>query len=118
LMKEVHMSKTKSISVLAARLAVLALACVLTFTLAAAPQMVADGPGVTVDTGGAMLPPRQHRLSRRRRAKRVQAWSSWKPSSRYHRKRVGYTRVISGPIELRRAAQHPSCNGTSPWTIP
>ena len=71
------MSKTKSISVLAAGLAVLALACTLTFPLAAAPQMVADGPGVTVDTGGAMLHragivypdvrPRQTRTGRGRR---------------------------------------------------
>jgi TonB family protein len=56
LMKEVHMSKTRSLSALAASLGFLAAACwlvTLTFPLSAAPQMVTDGPGVTVDLGNA-----------------------------------------------------------------
>ena len=58
IMKEVRMSKTRSFSALAAGLGILAAACWLvtaTFPLAAAPQSVADFPGVTVDTGGSVL---------------------------------------------------------------
>ncbi|MDE3165989.1 MAG: M56 family metallopeptidase, partial [Acidobacteriota bacterium] len=58
IMKEVRMSKTRSLSALAASLGILAAACwlvTMTFPLAAAPQMVADGPGVTVDLGGAAI---------------------------------------------------------------
>jgi len=98
------MSKTKSISVLAARLAVLALACVLTFTLAAAPQMVADGPGVTVDTGGAMLHRGSIAYPEGARAKRVQGVVVVEATVDTTGNVVD-TRVISGPIELRRAAQ-------------
>ena len=98
------MSKTKSISVLAAGLAALALTCMLTFPLAAAPQMVADGPGVTVDTGGAML----HRGSiiypEAARAKRVQGVVVVEATVDSTGNVVD-TRVLSGPVELRRAAQ-------------
>ena len=62
LLKEVRMSKKHSISALAAGVCILAAACLLvtaTFPLAAAPQLVADEPGVSVDTGGAAL---MHRL--------------------------------------------------------
>src|SRR6185369_10264984 len=58
IMKEVRMSKMRSVSSLAAGLGIMALACwfvTATFPLAAAPQMVADGPGVTVDAGGTVL---------------------------------------------------------------
>jgi TonB family protein len=58
LLKEVRMSKKHSISALAAGLCILAAACwtiTAAFPLAAAPQVVADGPGVSVDTGGAAL---------------------------------------------------------------
>ena len=98
------MSKTKSISVLAAGFAVFALSCVATFPLYAAPQMAADGPGVTVDTGGAML----HRGSivypDSARAKRVQGVVVVE-ATLDNTGNVVDTRVISGPIELRRAAQ-------------
>ena len=98
------MSKTKSISVLAPGFAALALACVLTFPLAAAPQMAADGPGVTVDTGGAML----HRASiiypDAARAKRVQGVVVVEATVD-NTGNVVDTRVLSGPVELRRAAQ-------------
>ena len=56
------MSKKHSISALAAGVCILAAACWLataTFPLAAAPQLVADAPGVSVDLGGAAL---MHRL--------------------------------------------------------
>jgi TonB family protein len=62
LLKEVRMSKKHSIAALAAGLSILAAACWMvtaTFPLAAAPQLVADGPGVSVDIGGAAL---MHRL--------------------------------------------------------
>jgi TonB family protein len=62
LLKEVRMSKKHSIAALAAGVSILAAACWMvtaTFPLAAAPQLVADGPGVSVDVGGAAL---MHRL--------------------------------------------------------
>ena len=58
LLKEVRMSKKHSISALAAGFCILAVACwtiTAAFPLAAAPQLVADGPGVSVDVGGAAL---------------------------------------------------------------
>ena len=107
IMKEVRMSKTRSISSLAAGLGILALACWLvtaTFPLAAAPQIVLDGPGVTVDTGGAMM----HRTGIvypiDARAKRVQGVVTVEATVDGSGNVVD-TRVLSGPIELRRAAQ-------------
>ena len=58
ILKEARMSKTRWISALAAGLAILAAACWFVtgaFPLAAAPQVVADAPGVTVELGGAAL---------------------------------------------------------------
>ena len=52
ILKEARMSKTRLISALAAGLGILAAACwlvTLTFPLMAAPQVVIDAPGVTVD---------------------------------------------------------------------
>ena len=63
IMKEVRMSKTRSVSALAASLGILAAACwlvTMTFPLSAQPQMVADGPGVAVDLGNAGI---MHRTS-------------------------------------------------------
>ena len=107
IMKEVRMSKTRSISSLAAGLGIMALACwfvTATFPLAAAPQMVADGPGVTVDAGGTVI----HRsgiiypdAARRNRVQGVVRVEASVDSSG----NVVDTRVLSGPIELRRAAQ-------------
>jgi TonB family protein len=112
IMKEVRMSKTRSISSLAAGLGILALACWLvtaTFPLAAAPQLVADGPGVTVDTGGAVM----HRASivypEAARAKRIQGVVTLEATVDSSGNVVD-TRVISGPIELRRAAQQSVLN--------
>jgi TonB family protein len=55
-LKEVRMSRTRSISALAAGLAILVAACWFVtgaFPLAAAPEVVNDSPGVTVDLGSA-----------------------------------------------------------------
>jgi TonB family protein len=112
IMKEVRMSKTRSISSLAAGLGILALACwfvTATFPLAAAPQMVADGPGVTVDTGGAMI----HRTGivypEAARAQRVQGVVTVEATVDGSGNVVD-TRVLSGPNELRRTAQQSVLN--------
>ena len=112
IMKEVRMSKTRSISSLAAGLGLLALACwfvTATFPLAAAPQTVADGPGVTVDTGGAVM----HRASivypEAARAKRVQGVVTVEATVDSSGNVVD-TRVLNGPMELRRAAQQSVLN--------
>jgi TonB family protein len=112
IMKEVRMSKTRSISSLAAGLGILALACwfvTATFPLAAAPQIVLDGPGVTVDTGGAMM----HRTGivypMDARAKRVQGVVTVEATVDSSGNVVD-TRVLNGPIELRRAAQQSVLN--------
>ena len=107
IMREVRMSKMRSVSSLAAGLGIMALACwfvTATFPLAAAPQMVADGPGVTVDAGGTVI----HRsgivypdAARRNRVQGVVTVEATVDSSG----NVVDTRVLSGPIELRRAAQ-------------
>ena len=55
-LKEVRMSRTRLISALAAGLVILVAACWFVtgaFPLAAAPEVVNDAPGVTVDLGGA-----------------------------------------------------------------
>jgi len=57
-MKEVRMSKTRSLSALATSLMFLAAACwlvTMTFPLSAQPQVVNDGPGVTVDLGNSAV---------------------------------------------------------------
>jgi TonB family protein len=106
------MSKTRSISSLAAGLGILALACwfvTATFPLAAAPQLVADGPGVTVDTGGAVM----HRTSiaypESARAKRIQGVVTVEATVDSSGNVVD-TRILNGPIELRRAAQQSVLN--------
>ncbi len=58
ILKEVRMSKTRLISAFATSLLLLAAACCFVtgvFPLAAAPQMVTDGIGVSVETSGASL---------------------------------------------------------------
>ncbi len=107
IMKEVQMSKTRSISSLAAGLGVLALGCWLvtaTFPLAAAPQTVSDGPGVTVDTGGAVMHRASIQYPDAARAKRVQGVVTVEATIDGNGNVVD-TRVLSGPVELRRAAQ-------------
>ena len=107
IMKEVHMSKSKSFSALAAGLGILVLACWLataTFPLAAAPQTVADGPGITVDAGGALM----HRTAvfypEAARAANIQGTVTLEATLESTGS-VAETRVLSGPIELRRTAQ-------------
>jgi TonB family protein len=107
IMKEVRMSKTRSISSLAAGLGILALACwfvTATFPLAAAPQMVADGPGVAVDTGGAVMHRGSIMYPEAARAKRIQGVVTVEATVDSSGNVVD-TRVLSGPMELRRAAQ-------------
>jgi len=107
ILKEVRMSKTRSISALAAGLGILAAACwfvTMTFPLAAAPQSVSDGPGVVVDVGNSGM---LHRGSvpypdGARRAKiegtvLVEAMVDGTGN-------VVDAHVLSGPNELRRAA--------------
>ncbi|HEY1496563.1 MAG TPA: TonB family protein [Candidatus Solibacter sp.] len=107
IMKEVRMSKTRSFSALAAGLGFLAAACWLvtaTFPLAAAPQSVNDFPGVTVDTGGPVM----HRTAviypDAARVKNIQGVVVVE-ASLDNSGNVTDTRVLSGPAELRRAAQ-------------
>lgn len=112
IMKEVQMSKTRSISSLAAGLGILALACwfvTATFPLSAAPQTVADGPGVTVDTGGAVMHRTAIMYPEAARAKRVQGVVTLEATVD-NSGNVVETRVLSGPVELRRAAQQSILN--------
>ena len=106
-LKEVRMSRTRLISALAAGLAILVAACWFVtgaFPLAAAPQVVYDSPGVTVDLGGAGI---MHRASVFYPAEalthgvqgtvvvEVKLDSSGN---------VADAHVVSGPDELRKAA--------------
>jgi TonB family protein len=107
LMKEVRMSKTRSISSLAAGLGILALACwfvTATFPLAAAPQLIADGPGVTVDTGGAVMHRTAIAYPESARAKGITGVVTVEATVDGSGNVVD-TRVLNGPNELRRAAQ-------------
>ena len=107
ILKEVRMSKTRWISTLAVAIGMLAGACWFVtgaFPLAAAPQTVADAPGVTVDTNGAAL---MHRPS-----------VSYPPDALRNgiqgtvvlqvkldaKGEVSDVSVLSGPDELRRSA--------------
>jgi TonB family protein len=107
ILKEVRMSKTRSVSALAAGLGILAAACwfvTAAFPLMAAPQSVSDAPGVVVETGGAAI---LHRTSvaypeaalRQRVAGTVTVEVTLDGSGN-----VADARVISGPAELRKAA--------------
>ena len=107
ILKEVRMSKTRSVSALAAGLGILAAACwfvTAAFPLMAAPQSVSDAPGVVVETGGAAV---LHRTSvaypeaalRQRVAGTVTVEVTLDGSGN-----VADARVIGGPAELRKAA--------------
>lgn len=101
------MSKTRLVSSLAAAVAVLVAACWLataTFPLSAAPEAVADSPGVQVDIGGAALlhrTPVVYPEGAREQGVAgtvvVQAMVDTKGS-------VTDAQVLSGPEELRKAA--------------
>jgi TonB family protein len=105
--KEVQMSKTKLISRLAIGLGILVTACWLvtsSLPLAAAPQVVNDGPGVTVDIGAATL---LHRAPvaypEAARGKGVQG-TVMLDATLDGSGNVSDARVLSGPEELRKAA--------------
>jgi TonB family protein len=107
ILKEVRMSKKRWITSLTLATGMLAAACwfvTAAFPLAAAPQTVTDGPGVTVDTNGAPL---MHRSGVfypfDARAKGIQGTVvvQVKLDSKGE---VADVSVMSGPEELRRAA--------------
>ncbi len=102
--KEVHMSRTKLLSTLAAGLGVLTLACWLvtsTLPLAAAPQ--SDGAGVAVDLGGAAV---LHRTPvaypAAARARGIQGEVSVELTLD-GAGNVADARIIAGPEDLRKA---------------
>ncbi len=107
ILKEVRMSKTRLVSSMAAALGVLLAACWLvtaTFPLAAAPEVVADAPGVTVEMGGATLmhrSPVDYPVAARQKGIQgtviVQVKTDGSGS-------VSDAQVLNGPEELRRAA--------------
>jgi TonB family protein len=108
ILKEVGMSKKSLYAALATALGVMALACWLvttTLPLSAAPQVVNDGTGVSVDLGGAAL---LHRspvtYPQAARSKRIEGDVSLDLTLDSNGA-VADARVISGPIELRNAAQ-------------
>lgn len=108
ILKEVRMSKTRLISGLAAGLGILAAACWFvtgTFPLAAAPQVVNDAPGVTVEMNGAVL---LHRspvaYPEPARSNGVQGTVAVEVVLDAAGN-VSEARIVSGPQELRKAAQ-------------
>jgi TonB family protein len=107
ILKEVRMSKTGLASALAAGVCILAAACWMVtsaFPLEAAPQTVTDGPGVSVDLGGAAL---MHRTGvvypEAARAKGVVGTVAVQARLDASGSVVDAS-VVSGPQELRRAA--------------
>ena len=105
--KEVQMSKTRLISRLAIGLAILVTACWLvtdTLPLAAAPQVVNDAPGVTVDIGAATLmhraPVAYPEAVRRNGVQGTVVVEATLDASG----NVSDARVVSGPSELRKSA--------------
>jgi len=107
ILKEVRMSKTRLVSSMAAALGVLAAACWLataTFPLAAAPQVVADAPGVSVGLGGATLmhrAPVDYPAAARAQGIQGTVVVQVKLDSSGS---VSDAQVLSGPEELRKAA--------------
>ena len=101
------MSRTRWISALAAAVGFLAAACWLvpsTFPLAASPQVVTDGRGVTVDVGGAAMlhrTPVPYPESARRN--KVQGTVSVEAKLDAAGNVID-TRVLSGPDEVRKQA--------------
>ncbi len=107
ILQEVRMSKTHLVSSLAAALGVLVAACWLatsTFPLAAAPQMVADAPGVSIELGGSTLMHRtgvDYPAAARARGVQGSVTVQVKIDSGGS---VSDAQVLSGPEELRKAA--------------
>jgi TonB family protein len=107
IMKEVKMSKAKSVSALAASLIVLAVSgwfVTGVLPLEAAPQVVGDSPGVSVETNGAQLMHRQAvEYPREAIAKGVQG-TVVAEVTLDAAGNVTDAHIISGPDELRKAA--------------
>jgi len=107
ILKEVRMSKTRLISSLAAALGILAAACWMvtaTFPLAAAPEVVADAPGVSIELGGAALmhrSPVDYPLPARQKGIQGTVVVQVKMDGTGS---VADAQVLSGPEELRRPA--------------
>ena len=108
ILKEVRMSKTRLISGLAAGLGILAAACWFvtgTFPLAAAPQVVNDSPGVAVEINGAALlhrtPVAYPEPARSNGVQGIVTIEAVLDTAG----NVTEARVVTGPQELRRAAQ-------------
>ena len=107
ILKEIRMSKTRLISSLAAGLGILIVASWLiteSFPLAAAPDAVSDGPGVTVDLGGAALihrSPVPYPDAARRQGIQGTVLLQVRLDSSGS---VADAQVVSGPDELRKAA--------------
>ena len=101
------MSKTRLVSSMAAALGVLVAACWLvtaTFPLAAAPEVVADAPGVTVEMGGATLmhrSPVDYPMAARQKGIQGTVVLQVKTDGSGS---VSDAQVLNGPEELRRAA--------------
>jgi len=100
------MSKTRWISALAASLGILVAACwfvTATFPLAAAPQVVNDSPGVTVDLGGANLLHRDG-VAYPAAARKAHVGGTVSVEVKTDASgNVSDAHVLSGPDELRRA---------------
>ena len=106
-LKEVRMSRTRLISALAAGLAILVAACWFvtgTFPLAAAPEVVNDAPGVTVDLGGAGVMHRTGVAYPAAALKQGVQGTVVVEVKLDSSGNVGDAHVVSGPDELRRAA--------------
>ncbi|HLK50660.1 MAG TPA: M56 family metallopeptidase [Bryobacteraceae bacterium] len=107
ILQEVGMSRTRLISSLAASLSVLAAACWMvtaTFPLAAAPELVADSAGVSIDLNGATLmhrTPVKYPDGARARGVQGAVLVQLKIDASGN---VADAQVLSGPEELRRAA--------------
>ncbi len=107
ILKEVRMSRTRWISGLAAGLGFLAGACwfvTTTFPLAASPQVVRDGAGVTVDVGGAAL---MHRAPVAYPVAALRGGVQGTVAVEAKLDAAGNVvdaRVLSGPDELRKAS--------------
>jgi TonB family protein len=106
ILKEVRMSKTRLISALTAGLGILAVACWFvtnTFPLTAAPQ-APDGPGVAVDMGGAAVLHRIPVIYPEAARKQGVEGTVVMELTMDTRGSVSDARVLSGPVELRKAA--------------
>ena len=105
--KEVRMSKTRLISRLAMGVAILAAACWIvtsSLPLAAAPQVVNDSAGVTVDVGAAVLLHRAPVHYPESAQKKGIQGTVTVEATLDGSGNVSDARVLSGPDELRKAA--------------